>query len=74
MTSKKGKTMLPARLRQQSTFTGLGACLFFGAVVILFFALYHERARVPLFATAAILFVATLICWAASAGAEKRGI
>jgi hypothetical protein len=63
---------LGARLKQQSTMTGLGACLFLAGVVLLFIVLYHETARTgPLPWITGALFVGTVACWAASAWAEK---
>jgi hypothetical protein len=63
---------LKARLKRQSTMTGLGACLFIGGVVVLFVALYHETARAgPLPWIAGALLLGTIACWAASARAER---
>jgi hypothetical protein len=62
---------LGARLKRQSTMTGLGACLFLAGVVLLFIVLYHETARTgPLPWIVGALFVGSVTCWAASAEAE----
>ena len=62
---------LGARLKRQSTMTGLGACLFLAGVVLVFIVLYHETARtgaLPWIAGA--LLIGTVVCWAASAWSE----
>ena len=56
------------RLPRQGFFTGLGATLFGAGVVLLFYALYHEGARTALIG-AALLLLATMICWMYSAAA-----
>jgi hypothetical protein len=62
---------LPARLKRQSTLTGLAACLFVGAVVFLFVALYHDASRGgALLWIAGLLLIATLACWIAAARAR----
>jgi hypothetical protein len=61
------------RLPQQSTLTGLAACLFTGGVVLLFVALYHHADRGgPLLWAAGLLLIATVACWIASAQAGER--
>jgi hypothetical protein len=60
-------------LMRQSILTGLAACLFTGGVVVLFLALFHEASRGgPLLWIAAVLLIATLVCWIASARAGER--
>ncbi|HEV2954752.1 MAG TPA: hypothetical protein VGX95_01420 [Xanthobacteraceae bacterium] len=62
---------LMARLRRQSTMTGLGACFFIGGVLLLFIALYHDAARAgPLLWIAGASLIAAVACWVASARAE----
>jgi hypothetical protein len=56
------------RLPRQGFFTGLGATVFGAGVILLFYALYHEGARNALIG-AALLLVATIICWMCSAAA-----
>jgi drug/metabolite transporter (DMT)-like permease len=56
------------RLPRQDFFTGLGATLFAAGVVFLFYGLYHEGARNAQIG-AALLLVATIICWMCSAAA-----
>ena len=59
---------LKTRLKKQSTWTALGACLFIGGVVLLFILLYYDTARVrPLPWIAGAFFIGTIICWIASA-------
>ena len=54
------------RLPRQEFFTGLGAAVFGAGLVLLFYALYHEGARNALIG-AALLLLATMICWMYSA-------
>jgi hypothetical protein len=56
------------RLPRQEFFTGLGAAVFGAGLVLLFYALYHEGARKALIG-AAVLLLATFICWVCSAAA-----
>jgi drug/metabolite transporter (DMT)-like permease len=53
-------------LRRQGLFTGIAVILFGAGVVLLFYALYHDGDRIALIA-AALLLLATIICWAFSA-------
>jgi hypothetical protein len=63
---------LQARLKQQSTLTGLSACLFVGGLVFFFVALYHDAARSgPLLWIAGLLLIATIACWIAAARARN---
>jgi hypothetical protein len=63
---------LPARLKRQSTLTGLGACLFAAGVVLFFVALYHDATRGgPLLWIAGFLLIATVACWIAAAKARN---
>ena len=65
---------LGARLKKQSTLTGLAACLFTGGVVVFFVALYHDATRSgPLLWLAGLLLIGTIACWIASARAGERG-
>ncbi len=62
------------RLPQQSTLTGLAACLFTGGIVLLFVALFKYADRGgPLLWAAAALLIATIACWIASARAGEAG-
>jgi hypothetical protein len=61
-------------LPKQSTLTGIAACLFAASVVVLFLVLYHDAIRAgPLLWLAALLLIATIACWIASARAGERG-
>jgi hypothetical protein len=63
---------LPARLKRQSTLTGLAACLFVGGVVLLFVALYYDATLGgPLLWIAGSLLIGTLACWIAAARARS---
>jgi hypothetical protein len=60
-------------LPKQSTLTGLAACLFTGGVVLLFVALFRAvGVSSPLLWLAALLLIATVGCWIASARAGER--
>jgi hypothetical protein len=62
---------LGARLKRQSTMTGLGACLFLAGVMLLFIVLYHETSRAgPLPWIVGALLIGSVACWAASARAQ----
>ena len=61
---------LASRLKQQSTLTGLGACLFIAGVVLLFVALFHDASRGgSLLSIAGVLLIAAVVCWIGSARA-----
>jgi hypothetical protein len=63
---------MPAGLKQQSRLTGLAACLFAAGFVLALVVLYHENWRGgPLLWIAALLLLATLGCWVASARAGE---
>jgi hypothetical protein len=55
-------------LPRQGLFTGTAAILFGAGVLLLFYALYHDGDRIALIA-AALLLLATPICWMSSAAA-----
>jgi hypothetical protein len=64
---------MASSLPKQSTLTGLAACLFTAGVVVFFLALYHDASRGgPLLWIAAVLLIATIACWTASARAGER--
>jgi hypothetical protein len=55
---------------KQSTLTALAACLFTAGVVLLFVVLYHDAMRAgALTWIAAVLLIAAVACWVASARA-----
>jgi hypothetical protein len=65
---------MASSLPKQSTLTGIAACLFAAGVVVLFLVLYHDAIRGgPLLWLAALLLIATIVCWIASARAGARG-
>jgi hypothetical protein len=64
---------LHVRLKEQSTLTGLSACLFVGGVVVLFLALYHDATRGgPLLWLAGLLLIGTVACWIAASKTGNR--
>ena len=68
-----GRMSIGTHLKRQSILTGLAACLFTAAVVLLFLVLYHDATRGgPLLWLAGLLLIGTVTCWIASARAGER--
>ena len=55
-----------ARAGRQAMFTAAAAVFLGGGIFLLFYSLYHQGLAMPLIASA-VLFVATVISWIASA-------